>query len=71
MGRQVNNADESSLVWRKSFFSESGSCVEVADAGSFILIRDSKNAKSCVLQVSFPAWSRFLALVSEDRLAVD
>lgn len=51
------------LVWRKSSRSDNngGACVEVAIAGSGILVRDSKDRSGPPLHFEGPAWAAFLA----------
>jgi hypothetical protein len=54
------------LAWRKSKFSGSGAdCVEVADAESLILVRDSHSRETAL---AFPAaqWSAFMRRVQAD-----
>lgn len=46
------------LLWRKSTYSNAGNqCVEVAQSGPTLLIRDSKNLDTPALRVSRSAWS--------------
>ena len=49
--------------WRKSSYSgtNGGSCVEVADAGGRILVRDTADRGGTVLTVSPNAWHRFMS----------
>lgn len=49
------------LVWRKSSKSINGECVEIAQNGDAVAIRDSKNRRGAVLEVSRDAWRMFLA----------
>ena len=50
-----------SAPWRKSSYSgtNGGSCVEAADLGGIILVRDTTDRGGVVLRVSLDAWSRF------------
>jgi hypothetical protein len=48
-------------VWRKSTRSSSGNCVEVADAGDVVLVRDSKNTGQPALGFDRAAWAAFVA----------
>jgi hypothetical protein len=57
------NADPSVLRWRKSSFSESGNCVEVAIQDESVLIRDSKYGNERILSVSSSAWREFIQTV--------
>lgn len=54
------NADV--LLWRKSTYSGSGNqCVEVAQSGLTLLIRDTTNRAAGCLDLSTPAWSALLS----------
>jgi hypothetical protein len=49
------------LAWRKASRSAgNGACVEVAQAVSFVAIRDSKNPDGAILVSSRPVWRSFL-----------
>ncbi|MFE7192278.1 DUF397 domain-containing protein [Kitasatospora sp. NPDC057541] len=52
----------SELVWFKSSYSgdEGGNCVEVADATSTVLVRDSKDKSGPHLTFSPEAWQSFV-----------
>ncbi|WP_166026341.1 DUF397 domain-containing protein [Streptomyces chilikensis] len=58
----------SGLVWFKSSYSgtEGGDCVEVADSGTAICVRDSKTTAGPVLLVSHEAWSGLVTLASSE-----
>jgi hypothetical protein len=48
---------DSTLDWRKSSASgSSGACVEVAESGSSVLVRDSSNPSGAVLVFSRAQW---------------
>jgi Domain of unknown function (DUF397) len=54
--------DPSRAQWRKSSYSgNTGNCVEVANLGPLIVVRDSKNPDGPKLVVSRAEWRRFLA----------
>ena len=53
--------DDAGLVWRKSTFSETTSCVEVAFEGGAVHVRDGKNPTGGVLGFSAAEWDAFLA----------
>jgi hypothetical protein len=61
----MSNTDPAALIWRKSSFSESGNCVEVAipdDESAhtqLVHIRDSKNPNGGVLSMSSSSWREF------------
>lgn len=48
------------VMWRKSTYSNSGGCVEVAAVKGSVLIRDSVNPDQAVLRLSLTTWSAFL-----------
>lgn len=55
MGKTVTN-------WRKSSASANGeSCVEVADAASIVMVRDTTNRDGGTLAFAADAWQAFLA----------
>jgi Domain of unknown function (DUF397) len=57
-----------SQTWRKSSYSGSeGNCVEVADAASAVLVRDTTNRVGAVLSVSADAWQKFTATIKLSR----
>ena len=62
--------DLSHARWRKSSFSGGGgsNCVEVADAGQAIAVRDSKDMQGSVLVLGQHAWRQFAAKVKTERL---
>jgi hypothetical protein len=48
-------------VWRKSSYSEAGSCIEVAHTDETVFVRDSKDRRRLPLFVSKLVWAAFLA----------
>jgi hypothetical protein len=60
------SVDPSAVTWRKSSFSESTNCVEVAIQNELVLIRDSKNPNEGILSVSASAWREFLQAIGRD-----
>jgi hypothetical protein len=52
-----------SASWRKSSYSgtSGGSCVEAADAGDHILVRDTTDRGGVTLSISPDSWRRFTA----------
>ena len=52
--------DLTRVAWRKSSYSSSGNCVEVAVVPSSCAVRDSKDRDGAVLVFSPAAWRAFL-----------
>jgi hypothetical protein len=52
--------------WRKSSYSgNGGQCVEVADDDSRVLVRDTKNCTSAMLQFTPDAWRRLVKQIKQ------
>lgn len=52
--------DRQDLAWRKASYSNgSGDCVEVADAASVVLVRDTKTRDGGTLTFTADAWRAF------------
>ena len=59
--------DLSRAQWRKSRYSgNSGNCVEVAQFGQAVAVRDSKDPEESVLVVSAESWHEFVRSISRD-----
>jgi len=54
------NGDAYDDVFRKSTFSESSACVEVAKNADIIKVRDTKNRQGTVLSFTHAEWDAFL-----------
>lgn len=62
----MRKAEIAASTWRKSSFSEAGNCVEVADEGGLILVRDTKlYIRSSVLSFSSSKWREFTDAVNK------
>lgn len=59
--------DLSRIAWRKASYSTNngGNCVEVADAGPVVAVRDSKNPDGTKLAFSPEAWKTFTGLLKQ------
>ena len=59
------------LTWRKASYSSNGggNCVEVADHGNCVLVRDTKKRAGPVLRFSPAVWRRFADQVKRSLLA--
>lgn len=62
----ANDDQAAQLTWVKSSYSagDGGQCVEVADAGSAMLIRDSKCPDVAILNVPSDQWTAFVRMVA-------
>jgi hypothetical protein len=54
------------LSWSKSSYSSGsgGDCVEVADAGTAVLVRDSKQPERALLSVGVDGWTAFVRMAA-------
>jgi hypothetical protein len=60
--------DLSGAVWKKSSYSgANGSCVEVADLGDYVAVRDSKDKAGPKLVFSREVWQAFLSELKYGR----
>lgn len=58
--------DAGTLLWRKSTYSNAGNeCVEVAQSGPILLIRDSKKVATGGLVFESSTWRSFVGLIRE------
>ena len=56
------------MTWHRSSFCADGACVEVADLGEHIAIRDGKNLEQPPVKVTRDDWYGFLgAITRKDR----
>jgi hypothetical protein len=57
--------ENTDLNWRKASYSSNGgaNCVEVADRGNRVLVRDTQDRSGSVLRLSPGAWRRFTGQV--------
>jgi hypothetical protein len=55
------------MKWRKSSYSgqSGGNCIEVADADSRVLVRDTKDRTGPTLRFTADAWRRFAKQVKQ------
>ena len=59
--------DRGELLWRKSSKSSSGACVEVADDGPVVHMRDSKDPDGPMLTFDRDVFRDFIEFVKESR----
>ena len=54
------------LSWHKSSYSSGsgGDCVEVADTGTAVLVRDSKRPGEALLSVGVDEWAAFVRMAA-------
>jgi hypothetical protein len=56
----MQNVSLSALAWRKSSFSNSGGCVEVAAGEGAAFVRDTKHRNGKTLSFPLSAWTKFI-----------
>jgi hypothetical protein len=62
----MSSTELSGLIWRKSSYSASGNCVEVATLpNNNLAIRDSKDKVGSILRFSPNEWRAFVAGVKD------
>jgi hypothetical protein len=61
------------MNWRKSSYSgqSGGNCIEVADSGNRVLVRDTNDRNGAMLRLTPDAWCRFAAKVKGERSLAD
>jgi hypothetical protein len=56
-------------TWRKSSTSaDQGGCVEISVRGSFVLVRDSKNADGVTLEIPSGSWHELMRRIRNGDL---
>lgn len=60
MGDRDKGAD---IDWRKSSYSGSGDCIEIALVPDGVLVRDSKDRDGSTLYIHTPAWRAVLSIL--------
>ena len=54
------------IAWRKASYSDgTGNCVEVAETGGLVAIRDTKQSSGSVLEFGAAAWREFLTAIKD------
>jgi len=66
-GRKVH--DRSGVVWVKSSKCEASSCVEVADIGHAVLVRNSSFPDGEILEIPRRDWGAFVAGILDGEFA--
>jgi Domain of unknown function (DUF397) len=59
------DAGDEDPKWRKSSYSSSGACVEVAPQRETILVRDSKDPEGAILTFGRESFTAFIAAVAD------
>ncbi len=67
----MTDLNQTTLEWRKSTWSNSGDCVEVAFASGSVFVRDSKDPNGLVLSFTSSEWAAFLAGASGDEFDIE
>ncbi len=63
--------DPSRAAWRKSTYSDTNGCVEVAFVDSRVAVRDSKRQDSPVLLFTGTEWEEFVAGVRDKEFDLE
>ncbi|TNY36550.1 DUF397 domain-containing protein [Thermomonospora catenispora] len=64
----MNRPDPAYATWRKSTYSGGGNnCVEVADLGAVVAVRDSKNPDGPALTLHRSQWTAFVRALKDSR----
>ncbi|MFE7648663.1 DUF397 domain-containing protein [Streptomyces phaeoluteigriseus] len=53
-------AEETSLIWKTSTYTDSGSCVEWARPAGGVLVRDTKDRERARVPFGLDAWRQFI-----------
>lgn len=57
------STDETPVTWRKSSYSQNGDCMELADGGTHVFVRDSKDPCGRTLNFRSADWATFIAYI--------
>jgi hypothetical protein len=57
--------ERNELTWRKSSWSSGGSCVEIAEDGTEIVIRHSQHPDGPILRIDRSVFSDFIACIKK------
>lgn len=64
----MNRPDPAHATWRKSTYSGGGNnCVEVADLGAVVAVRDSKDPDGPALTLHRSQWTAFVRTLKDTR----
>ena len=64
----MQNDRPAALAWRKSSFSNSGGCVEVAAREGTAFVCDSKHRNGGTLSFSTAAWLKFIDMIHQSAI---
>ena len=67
----ARQTDNSAMTWRRASRCSDGTCVEVAVADEFVLIRDSKDQSGPVLRFTHSEWSAFARAIRDGEFDRD
>ena len=68
---EAGQAESAGLTWRRSSGCSDGTCVEVAVADEFVLVRDSKDQSGPVLRFTHSEWSAFARAIRKGEFGRD
>ena len=67
MPKKAKKNHTAAVLWRKSSFSASGSCIEVAIQNDSVLIRDTKNRSRGTISASSSAWQELIQAIQDNK----
>lgn len=62
-------ADENDLRWSRSSMCESSACIEIAQSGDFVLMRNSRRPDGVVLRIAKARWAAFVTRLGNELAA--
>lgn len=65
--RPLTEAVYDTTTWRRSSRCADGACVEIADLGDRVLMRDAKNTSQPFLDFDRPVFAQFIADIENGR----
>jgi hypothetical protein len=61
------STSEAPVTWRKSSYSQNGDCIESADGGTHVFVRDSEDPCGPTLNFRSVVWATFIAHIKSAK----